>query len=101
MAKASFHDLINGEKAILIDFHATWCGPCKSLAPILKDVASEIKDKVRVIKIDIDKNQSLATKLQVRGVPTLILYKAGEQLWRQSGVMSKHQLLSAIDPLVS
>lgn len=100
MPKASFQELINGEQAILIDFHATWCGPCKSLAPILKEVASEIDDKARVIKIDIDKNPKLANQLQVKGVPTLILYKKGEQLWRQSGLMSKHQLLQTIEPLI-
>ena len=100
MPKASFQDLINGEKATLIDFHATWCGPCKALAPVLKEAAKELDDRARVIKIDIDKNQGLAQKLNVRGVPTLILYKSGQQLWRQSGVMSKQQLLNAVQPLL-
>jgi len=100
MAKSSFQNLIDGEKAVLIDFYATWCGPCKALAPVLKETAKDLGEQARVIKIDIDKNQQLAGKLNIKGVPTLILYKKGEQLWRQSGAMSKQQLLDAIRPLL-
>ncbi|MEL6864997.1 MAG: thioredoxin [Bacteroidota bacterium] len=96
--KSSFSQLINSEQPVLIDFHATWCGPCKMLAPILKEVAGHVEGQARIIKIDVDKNPTLASQLQVRGVPTLILYKNGEQLWRASGVQSAHQILDIIRP---
>lgn len=94
--KASFSEIIKGETPVLVDFFADWCGPCKSLAPILKEVKSDLGDAVKVIKIDVDKNQNLATKYQVRGVPTMILFKNGKQVWRQSGVVPKHELLTVI-----
>ena len=90
--KQAFKKLINSDKPILIDFYATWCGPCKSMNPIIKELASELKEEVRVIKIDIDKNQSLAHKLGIRGVPTFSLYKDGKNLWTQSGMITKVQL---------
>lgn len=86
---ASFSDIINSDKPVLIDFHATWCGPCKQLSPIIQDVSKEMGESVRVIKIDVDKNQSVAQKYQIRGVPTMMIFKEGKQLWRQSGVLSK------------
>ena len=95
--KGNFHKLINGEKPVLIDFHADWCGPCKALAPIIKEVAQEIGEKVRVIKIDVDKNQAIAQRYQVRGVPTLILFKDGEIIWRESGVATKHQIVTSVE----
>ena len=95
--KGNFHKLINGEKPVLIDFHALWCGPCKTLAPIIKEVAQDFSGKVRVIKIDIDKNQTLAQRYQVRGVPTLALFKDGEIVWRASGVRTKHQIVSSVE----
>tara|TARA_R110000868_G_scaffold242688_4_gene498247 strand:- start:205 stop:501 length:297 start_codon:yes stop_codon:yes gene_type:complete len=94
--KASFSEIIKGETPILVDFFADWCGPCKSLAPILKDVKSDLGNSIKVIKIDVDKNQALAAKYQVRGVPTMILFKNGKQVWRQSGVVPKHDLLQII-----
>ncbi len=94
--KGNFNKLINGTKPVLIDFYAEWCGPCKMLAPIIKEVAQEIGEKVRVIKIDIDKNQALAQRYQVRGVPTLALFKDGEIIWRESGVKTKHQIVSSV-----
>lgn len=95
--KNSFSNIIDSETPVLVDFFAEWCGPCKMLAPILKQVKEELGDRVKVIKIDVDKNQPLAAKYQVRGVPTMILFKEGKQLWRQSGVLQKNDLISIIN----
>lgn len=86
---ASFSDVINSDKPVLIDFHATWCGPCKQLSPIVQEVSKEMGDAARVIKIDVDKNQTIAQKYQIRGVPTMMIFKEGKQLWRQSGLLPK------------
>ena len=94
----TFDEIINSDKPVLLDFFATWCGPCKAQAPILKELAPEIKGKARIIKIDVDKNQAIAMKYQVRSVPTLILFKKGESVWRHSGVASKQQLLDVMKP---
>jgi thioredoxin 1 len=92
----SFENIINSEKPVLIDFFATWCGPCKTLGPILKEVKDSLGERISIIKIDVDKNQELASKYQVRGVPTMILYQSGKQLWRQSGVLSKDDIIKTI-----
>ena len=97
LMKSNFSDIIKGEKAVLVDFHATWCGPCKTLAPILKEVKAQLGDTVKIVKIDVDKNQELAGKYQVRGVPTMILFKNGQQLWRQSGVLQKADIIEVIN----
>jgi len=92
----SFDNIINNEKPVLIDFYATWCGPCKMLAPVLVEVKDALGDRVSIIKIDVDKNQELAAKYQVRGVPTMMLFQKGQQLWRQSGVLSKEDIIKTI-----
>jgi len=94
--KGNFKELINSDKAVLVDFSAEWCGPCKMQSPILKELAGEMKGKLRIIKIDVDKNPAIAAQYQVRGVPTLILFRNGEAIWRQSGVASKPQLMQII-----
>lgn len=94
--KGNFNKIINGDKPVLVDFHAEWCGPCKSLAPIIKEVAKAIKGKVRIIKIDVDKNQQISQRFSVKGVPTLALFKNGKILWRQSGVQTKEFILNII-----
>ena len=94
---ASFNDIIQKNSLVLVDFSAAWCGPCQMLAPILKEVKDELGDKLSIIKIDIDKNQAVASKFHVQGVPTLILYKDGNQVWRQSGLQPKHELLRIIN----
>ncbi|MBD0823980.1 thioredoxin [Aestuariibaculum marinum] len=93
---SNFSEIINQDKPVLVDFFAEWCGPCKMQSPILKDVKEELQDQVSIIKIDVDKNQSIATKFQVRGVPTLMIFKNGKQLWRQSGVLQKNDLISLL-----
>lgn len=93
---SSFKNIINASPVVLVDFYANWCGPCKVLAPILKEVKQELSDTIKIIKIDVDKNQSIAAKYQVRGVPTMILFKNGEQLWRQSGVLQKSDIINII-----
>lgn len=92
----SFQNIINSETPVLVDFFATWCGPCQTLGPILKDVKDTLGDQISIIKIDVDKNQSVASQFNVRGVPTMILFKNGNQLWRQSGVLSKDDIVKII-----
>lgn len=88
--------IIQSEKPVLIDFFATWCGPCKMLGPVLKEVKDSLGDRVSIIKIDVDKNQQISSQYQVRGVPTMILFQHGKQLWRQSGVLSKEEIIKTI-----
>ncbi|GCD77721.1 thioredoxin [Thermaurantimonas aggregans] len=95
---STFNDLIRSKELVLVDFSAEWCGPCKMQAPILKELASQVPtDKVKIIKIDVDRNQELAARMNISGVPTLVLYKNGQQVWRQSGMMPLHGLKQLIN----
>ena len=97
MANSKFGELIQSEIPTFVDFSAEWCGPCKMMAPILQDLKSKMGDQIKIIKIDVDKNPGLATAYQVQSVPTLILFRSGNALWRQSGVMTSEQLKKVID----
>ena len=94
--KTSFQNIIDSKTPVLVDFFAEWCGPCKMLAPILKQVKEELGDSVKIVKIDVDKNHALANQYQVRGVPTMLLFKNGTQVWRQSGVLQKNDIVNVV-----
>ena len=89
---STFKELINADKPVLVDFHAEWCGPCKQMKPILEDLKTRVGEEVTIIKIDIDKSPNTAKHYQIQGVPTLILFKQGKILWRQSGVVPVNAL---------
>ena len=93
---SSFSEIINGNRLVLVDFYTEWCGPCKTMHPILKEVKATLGNEISIIKIDIDKNQSITEKYRVKGVPTFILYNNGIQVWRQSGILQKNELISLI-----
>ncbi|MDE1191839.1 MAG: thioredoxin [Arachidicoccus sp.] len=93
----TFQEIINQDKPVLVDFFATWCSPCKMMLPILDDVKNRVGENASIIKIDVDKNQQVAAAYQVRGVPTLILFKNGKPLWRQSGVVPANELEKLIN----
>lgn len=95
--KSSFKEIVRGEKPVLIDFHATWCGPCQTMMPIVDEIKNHYGDQLRILKIDVDKNISVSTKYKVRGVPTFLLFKSGEVVWRASGVQSRKTLISLIN----
>lgn len=92
----SFKNVINGDQLTLVDFFATWCGPCKLMHPILEQLKHEMGDRIRIIKVDVDKNEPLAMQYRIQSVPTLMLFRSGESIWRQSGAMRLDDLKTLI-----
>jgi len=96
----TFADIIQGDKPVLVDFSAEWCGPCKMMPPILKEVKTSLGEKITILKMDIDKNPSVARAYQIQSVPTLMVFKGGEVKWRQSGVLGAGPLKSILDDIL-
>ena len=94
---AKFSEIIADEVPVLIDFHASWCGPCQTMMPVLDQLKKELGDKVKIIKVDVDKNQPLATQFKVRGVPAFLIFKNGKQVWRGAGVQPLNELKHQIE----
>ena len=97
---ANFQEIINSDKPVLIDFSAEWCGPCKMMPPILKEVKEKLGDKITVLKIDVDKNREVANAYRIQSVPTLMIFQKGETKWRQSGVMQAGPLGQVLEKYV-
>lgn len=97
---SDFQEMINSDKPTLVDFYATWCGPCKVQAPILEQVATEVGDGAKILKVDIDNNMDAARAYGIRSVPTLVLFKEGKEVWRQSGVSQKGMLVETIQKVI-
>jgi thioredoxin 1 len=96
----NFNDLINSEKPTLVDFYATWCGPCKMIAPMLEEIAGDLGDDIKIIKVDVDTNSAATAKYGIRSVPTLLLFKEGEIVWRQSGMSDKKTIVENIKKFI-
>lgn len=94
--KADFNDLIKDSRPVIVDFHALWCSSCKMQAPVLKEIAGELGEKVRIIKIDVDQNREIAFKYNIQSVPTLMIFKNGEVVYRNAGVHSKAQIMKEL-----
>ena len=93
----TFQEIIKSDRPVLVDFHAYWCAPCKTMNPILKNIKKEVGDKLKIIKINVDNNQQVANKFQVKGIPTFILFQNSEIKWRQSGVLSETKFLEILN----
>jgi len=96
----TFHEIIQGDKPVLVDFFATWCGPCKAMSPIVDSLGKEMLGQARVLKVDVDKNQALAAQYQVQAVPTLLLFKNGQVVWRKAGGADKLSLMQQIRSVI-
>lgn len=96
-ARKTFQELIESDTPVLVDFYADWCGPCKAMNPIVQDVARQLANKARVVKVDIDKSPAASQQFQVSAVPTFILFKNGKSIWRHSGMLDKNSLLRVIE----
>ena len=96
----SFYDVIMSDKPTLVDFFATWCQPCKMMHPVLEQVKATLGNRIRIIKVDVDSHQQIAAEYQIQSVPTLMLFQNGEMLYRQSGAMSRNELLALLDPFI-
>ena len=96
----TINEVINSDQLVLVDFFATWCQPCKMMHPILEQVKEVLGDRIRIIKVDVDKNDAIANQYRIQSIPTLMLFRQGEQLWRTSGVVQKAELLATIDPFL-
>ena len=96
----TFQEIVNGDKPVLVDFFATWCGPCKAMSPLVESVGKELLGQARVLKIDVDKNQSLAAQYQVKAVPTFMIYKKGKVVWRNAGGVDKATLMQQLKSFV-
>ena len=96
----TFNDVISGNQLVLVDFFATWCQPCKRMHPVLEDLKKTVGDKLRIIKVDVDAHNDVAAQYGIRSVPTLMLFRNGEVLYRESGAMSKADLMALLDPFM-
>tara|TARA_R110002110_G_scaffold192729_3_gene401104 strand:+ start:26379 stop:26675 length:297 start_codon:yes stop_codon:yes gene_type:complete len=97
---SDFNEIINSDKPTLVDFYANWCGPCKMMTPIIEETKSELGDKANVLKVNVDDNKEVSVKYNVRSIPTVILFKNGNPVWRQSGVVQKNVLINEVNKVV-
>lgn len=99
--KLKFKDVIRGKKPVLVDFYATWCGPCKALAPVVDEVRKELSPRMKVIKVDVDKKKAVSNKYKIKSLPTLAIFKDGEIVWRRSGTMTKNEMLKIANKYIT